>query len=173
MLKGCICAVMMVLCAQTAMANQPEVVRVQEVSRVEIKAAVQQEASRKQRGRIWCVPFARNVSGIEIHGDAWTWWEQAGAEYPKGRVPVAGAVLNFRSSGGMRLGHVAVVSAVVSEREILVDQANWVTNRITTDTVVIDVSERNDWSQVRVENRSNSFGRVYPTYGFIYKAAGA
>jgi hypothetical protein len=24
-----------------------------------------------------CVPYARQVSGIQIYGDAWTWWDQA------------------------------------------------------------------------------------------------
>ena len=34
---------------------------------------------------------------------------------------------------------------------------------------VVDVSEANDWSAVRVGlGRSGDFGAVYPTYGFIY-----
>jgi hypothetical protein len=34
---------------------------------------------------------------------------------------------------------------------------------------VVDVSEANNWSAVRVElGRDNTFGSVYPTYGFIY-----
>lgn len=24
-----------------------------------------------------CVPYARQISGIQIYGDAWTWWGQA------------------------------------------------------------------------------------------------
>lgn len=147
-------------------------VRVVELSRAEVKRSVAEERNRLKRARphrIWCVPFARAVSGIEIRGDAWTWWRKADGTYPKGKVPVSGSVLNFRASGGMRRGHVAVVSGVISSREILVDQANWVRNRVTLDTTVIDVSPNNDWSAVRVENGSDSFGRVYPTYGFIYK----
>lgn len=149
--------------------------QVASASREEVKAAVENATLRiKQgtKGRIWCVPFARAVSGIEIRGDAATWWGQTGATYPKGKVPVSGSVLNFRSTSKMPRGHVAVVSAVISPRKILVDHANWVTNRITLDTVVIDVSEKNDWSAVRVANQSNSFGRVYPTYGFIYRPRG-
>lgn len=149
-------------------------VYVEHMTRDDIKLAVV-DATRDFRHvrRIWCVPFARAVSGIAIHGDARTWWAQAGGAYPKGRVPIAGSVLTFRATGRMPLGHVAVVSQVVDPRRILVDQANWVTNRITTDTMVIDVSEANDWSKVRVQNQYNSFGSVYPTYGFIYKAAAA
>lgn len=147
-------------------------VRIVEISRAEVKKSVKAEQSRIKRTkphRIWCVPFARAVSGIEIRGDAWTWWKKAGSTYPKGKIPVSGSVLNFRASGGMRRGHVAVVSGVISSREILVDQANWVTNRVTLDTTVLDVSPNNDWSAVRVANGSDSFGRVYPTYGFIYR----
>ncbi len=121
--------------------------------------------------RIWCVPFARLVSGVEIKGNANTWWNQAGDRYPRGHTPVMGAVLNFRSSSAMPMGHVAVVSQVVDTRTIQVVQANWTRNRITTDTV-IDVSPRNDWSQVRVAH-GESFGRVNPAYGFIYRPAEA
>jgi surface antigen len=147
-------------------------VRVVEVSRADVKKMVAAEQDRIKHSkphRIWCVPFARAVSGIEIRGDAKTWWKKAGKTYPKGKVPVSGSVLTFRASGGMSRGHVAVVSGIISSRKILVDQANWVTNRVTLDTTVVDVSESNDWSAVRVENGSNSFGRVYPTYGFIYR----
>lgn len=149
-----------------------QLVGVVEVSREDVKTSVAAERKRialAKPQRIWCVPFARAVSGIEIRGDAKTWWDKAGKAYPKGKVPVSGSVLNFRASGRMTRGHVAVVSAVVSSREILVDQANWVTNRVTMDTSVVDVSANNDWSAVRVANGPNSFGRVYPTYGFIYR----
>lgn len=147
-------------------------VYVEQMTRDDLRVAVN-DATQDMRHlrRIWCVPFARAVSGIEIKGNAWTWWEGAGSDYPKGRVPVAGSVLTFRKTNKMPMGHVAVVSHVVDSRRILVDQANWERNRITTDTMVIDVSEKNDWSQVRVQNRYNSFGAVYPTYGFIYRAA--
>ena len=33
---------------------------------------------------------------------------------------------------------------------------------------VVDVSEDNDWSAVRVESFKGSLGRVYPIDGFIY-----
>ncbi|MGC8159731.1 hypothetical protein ACP3WZ_24715, partial [Salmonella enterica] len=31
-----------------------------------------------------CVPFARAASGIQIYGDAWTWWGQAAGRYRRG-----------------------------------------------------------------------------------------
>ncbi|WP_164876011.1 CHAP domain-containing protein [Falsirhodobacter deserti] len=147
-------------------------VYVETMTRDDLRVAVHRTAQEmKHLRRIWCVPFARAVSGINIRGDARTWWGQAGEAYPKGHIPIAGSVLTFRATGRMPLGHVAVVSQVVNERQILVDQANWVTNRITTDTMVIDVSEANDWSKVRVQNQYDSFGSVYPTHGFIYRPA--
>ena len=35
----------------------------------------------REHERRWqCVPFAREMSGIEIYGDAWTWWNAAAEE---------------------------------------------------------------------------------------------
>ena len=116
-----------------------------------------------------CVTFARMFSGINIFGDAWTWWRQAAANFRTGKAPETGSVLVFRPEGRMSRGHVAVVSKIVSEREILVDQANWERNRITQDTLVIDISAQNDWSKVRVENSAGSMGAPYPVFGFIYR----
>jgi surface antigen len=148
-------------------------IRVTALSRAEVKKSVEAERTRLKHtkvNRIWCVPFARAVSGINIRGDAKTWWKKAENHYPKGKVPVSGSVLTFRASGGMTRGHVAVVSGVINSREILVDQANWVRNRVTQDNRVVDVSPNNDWSAVRVASEGNSLGRVYPTYGFIYQS---
>lgn len=119
---------------------------------------------------ISCVPYARNVSGIELNGNAWQWWDNAEGLYARGRVPEAGSILAFRSNGRMRLGHVAVVSRVVNAREIIVDHANWGTGGAVAHSVpVVDVSEANNWTAVRVGlGRSSDFGSVYPTYGFIY-----
>lgn len=72
----------------------------------------------------------------------------------------------------MPLGHVAVVTKIINRREIEVDHANWTHGRVSRSVPVVDVSEANDWSAVRVEVRSSGvFGSVYPTYGFIYDRA--
>ncbi len=122
-----------------------------------------------------CVPFARYLSGIDIMGDARTWWAQAEGRYARGNRPEVGAVLVFRPSGSMRLGHVSVVTGLESSREILVDHANWPgpgvpKGRISRRVSVIDVSPRNDWTMVRVEihGRGSDYGRTYATWGFIY-----
>ncbi len=119
---------------------------------------------------ISCVPFAREVSGIQVAGNAWQWWYNASGQYARGDHPEAGSVLNFRANGRMRLGHVAVVTRVVNSREVIVDHANWQSGGgVSRGMTVVDVSEANNWSAVRVElNHQGTFGSVYPTYGFIY-----
>ena len=116
-----------------------------------------------------CAPFARQLSGIDLYGDAASWWDQADGRYDREAAPSEGGVLVFRRSGRLPSGHVSVVARLVSEREIRVTQANWVHHHITRDEPVIDVSDANDWSQVRVWwAPSNVLGStVYPTYGFI------
>lgn len=118
-----------------------------------------------------CVPFARTASGVEIYGDAHTWWVQAEGRYPRSRVPAPGSVLVLRGYADANRGHVAVVTAIVSEREILIDQANWMNEgEITRRVPVIDVSPAGDWSQVRVywlPTRSMGL-RVYEAQGFIH-----
>lgn len=137
-------------------------------ARAELKAAVAHAIENRPKGRLWCVPFARAVSGVEIKGNAKTWWHQAEGRYARGHEPKVGAVMTFSGSRSMPKGHVAVVSKVLSEREVLVDHANWVRNKVTTDTLVVDVSAKGDWSQVRVANANGTLGRVNPVYGFIY-----
>ncbi len=122
---------------------------------------------------ISCVPYARQASGITVAGNAWQWWDNAVGQYARGDSPEEGSVLNFRANGRMPLGHVAVVARVVNPREIIVDQANWpsagMRGGVSHDVAVVDVSEANNWSAVRVElGHGGDFGSVYPTYGFIY-----
>lgn len=116
-----------------------------------------------------CVPYAREISHISLSGNAFLWWAEASGRYARGNMPEQGSVLNFRAIGRMPLGHVAVVTAVVDNRTILVTQANWVRGTITNDVTVQDVSANNDWSQVKVElGDSSTWGAPYPAYGFIY-----
>ncbi|MFA5120606.1 CHAP domain-containing protein [Zavarzinia sp.] len=124
-----------------------------------------------------CVPYARQVSGVEIKGDAWTWWGQARqVGYQTGGHPKVGAVMVFKRANGMRRGHVAVVRNVVNSREVVIDHANWagrrsgMKGRVDRGVSVIDVSPRNDWSMVRVWYPViDDYGTsIYPLYGFIY-----
>lgn len=124
---------------------------------------------------IQCVPYARELSGIEIRGDAHTWWHKAQGRYSQGRYPEPGAVMVLSRTQKMRHGHVAVVKNIVSQREIEVAHSNWGYNRETRSKVynnmrVKDISANNDWSKVRFwDYPSGTFGRVYPVSGFIYK----
>jgi surface antigen len=127
-----------------------------------------------------CVPFARLVSGIQIFGDAYTWWRQAVGRYQTGYTPKLGAVLCFKPNERMRLGHVAVVSQVVTDRVIQITHANWSPidgerGQIEKNVTVIDVSPAGNWSLVKVwYDPSRDLGSTtYPTYGFIYQDGAA
>lgn len=127
-----------------------------------------------------CVPFARLISGIQIFGDAYTWWKQAVGHYETGFQPRAGAVLCFKPTERMRLGHVAVVSQVLTDRIVQITHANWSPiegsrGKIEKDVTLVDVSPRGDWSEVKVwyDPSRDLGGSTYPTYGFIYPDAQA
>lgn len=122
-----------------------------------------------------CVTFARMFSGIQIFGDAWTWWRQAVSNFRTGKAPETGSVLVFEPHGRMRQGHVAVVSDVLTDRVIRVTHANWGGSRgkVEENVTVVDVSSEGNWSKVKVwYNPINGLGTtIYPTYGFVYKSA--
>lgn len=121
-----------------------------------------------------CVPFARDVSGIDIHGNARTWWEQADGRYARGHAPRVGAVMAFAASGKMRYGHVAMVSQVLSDREVLLTHANWsYRGGIERNVLAVDVSPEGDWSEVRVWYAPiRDLGKTsYHVRGFIYADA--
>lgn len=121
--------------------------------------------------RLQCVPFARDRSGIEIYGDANTWWAKAAGRYPRSSSPAPGSVLVMRGYNDPRRGHVAVVTQVVSSRMILVDHANWLNHgEISVNVPVTDVSPNNDWSAVRVWYiPTRQWGaRIYHADGFIH-----
>lgn len=123
-----------------------------------------------------CAPYARMISGIDIYGNAGTWWGQAAGRYERGQAPEVGAVMVMKPHGRMRVGHVAMVSRVVSDREIAVTHANWSRRGgVEKDVRVIDVSAGGDWSQVKVWFASmGDVGQTsYPTFGFIYGKSSA
>jgi hypothetical protein len=121
-----------------------------------------------------CVEYARSLTGLNIFGDARHWWERARNLYARAAHPAEEAVMVFSGSARLRHGHLAVVSHIVSPREIRVEQANWLNRgEIDRATPVLDVSAGNDWSKVRVwDVPSQQFGsRVYAISGFILKPA--
>lgn len=129
-------------------------------------AEVKEKQARGQR--VWCVPFARTASGVALKGNAGTWWKAAQGVYYRGKAPEEGAVMVFAPHSSSRLGHVAVVSEVVSDRKVLIDHANWHRNKISLKMPVIDVSENNDWSRVQVEGTPGVLGNARPLHGFVY-----
>ena len=134
--------------------------------------ALPEPSIEKAAKRLFCVEYARAVSGLKIFGDAKYWWGRAKNLYARASHPLEEAVMVFSGSARLRRGHLAVVSKIVSPREIRVEQANWMNKgEIDHNTPVLDVSKNNDWSRVRVwDVPSKQFGaRVYAISGFILK----
>ncbi|MEH3120869.1 MAG: CHAP domain-containing protein [Sphingomonas phyllosphaerae] len=124
-----------------------------------------------QARSLQCAPFAREVSGIDIHGNANTWWGQAAGRYDRGTAPEVGAVMAFKATRAMPVGHVAMVSKIVSAREVLLTHANWSRRGgIERDVRAVDVSAAGDWSEVRVwfAGIGDLGTSSYPLAGFIY-----
>lgn len=119
---------------------------------------------------ITCAPFARELSGIALYGDAYTWWSGAAGRYERGERPALGSVLVLRKTSRLRSGHVSVVTRLLGPRQVLVTQANWVPGQLDEDQLVVDVSDANDWSAVRVWYPPvNQLGvHVYAAHGFIH-----
>lgn len=122
-------------------------------------------------GVLQCAPYAREISGIQLFGRAADWWNQAAGKYARGNEPEVGAVLAFSSTRSMPAGHVAMVSKVISGREVLLTHANWsYRGGIERNVRAIDVSPNNDWTQVKVWFAPiGDVGlRANPARGFIY-----
>ena len=122
-----------------------------------------------------CVPYARQVSGIQLYGDAHTWWDQAAGRYERGHAPEAGAVMSFKKTDRNPFGHVAMVSKVVNDREVLLTHASWSRpGGIERNVRAVDVSAAGDWSEVRVWYApTGGLGTSsYPVNGFIYSNRG-
>jgi hypothetical protein len=80
----------------------------------------------------------------------------------------------------MRLGHVAVVTQVLTDRIVQITHANWSPiegsrGKIEKDVTLVDVSPAGDWSEVKVwyDPNRDLGGSTYETYGFIYQDAKA
>lgn len=117
-----------------------------------------------------CVPYARDHSGIRIWGDAVSWWGKAAGRFERSSSPEPGAIIVIRGYDDDERGHVAIVRRVLNDREIVVDHANWLnTGEISLDNPIMDVSDDNDWSEVRVWYAPGRHygGRVYQVQGFI------
>jgi surface antigen len=129
--------------------------------------SVMQDSGQKP---LQCVPYARDHSSVKIFGDAYTWWDKAADKYQRSAAPESGSVMVLAGYAGPDRGHVAVVQKIVSTREIRIDHANWLDDgSIYLNDPVVDVSQDNDWSTVRVFNIQTGAwgGNIYPVQGFI------
>jgi len=123
------------------------------------------------QARLQCVAYARQISAVQLSGNARDWWGHADGVYTRGSTPRAGAVLAFRATHAMPMGHVAVVSKVIDDRHVLINHANWSRlGMVERGVMAVDVSDAGDWSKVRVwYAHTNSLGlRPSPAFGFIY-----
>lgn len=137
-------------------------------------APLKAPAVHRLTARLQCVPYAREESGVELRGNASTWWQQARGMYLRTQKPESGSVIAMRGFRNPGRGHVAVVRQVLSDRSIIVDHANWLNSgEVTLNVPMVDVSPRNDWTQVRVWHiPTQSWGvRVYNVQGFILPKA--
>jgi hypothetical protein len=125
------------------------------------------------QARLQCVAFARQTSDVQLSGNARDWWGHAEGVYSRGQAPRTGAVLAFRATRAMPMGHVAVVSKVIDDRHVLINHANWShPGMVERGVMAVDVSDAGDWSKVRVwYAHTHSLGlRPSPAFGFIYPA---
>lgn len=141
-------------------------------ARIALALSLSLMATQPAQAQFWqCAPFARMISGINIFGNAGTWWKQAAGKFARGSLPKVGSVMSFMPTQKMRVGHVAMVSKVLGAREVLLTHANWSRRgRVETDVRAIDVSDKGDWSKVKVWYASTGgLGTsTYPVNGFIY-----
>ncbi|HWW64039.1 MAG TPA: CHAP domain-containing protein [Sphingomonadaceae bacterium] len=132
-------------------------------------------ATTPAQAQYWqCVTFARAASGIELYGNAYTWWGQADGVYERGHTPRPGSVMVMKPGHGMRVGHVAMVSEIVDARTVKLTHANWsVRGGVEHDVLAVDVSDEGDWSKVRVwwAPIHDLGSTTYDAYGFIYPNA--
>lgn len=123
---------------------------------------------------ISCVPYARDVSGLQIRGDAHTWWHQAAGKYKRSQRPKVGAVFVLSKSSRLRYGHLSVVKRIINSRTIEVAHSNWGSDKTSRSVIyermrVEDVSPKNDWTRARFWNyHTGAYGSPYIASGFIY-----
>ena len=118
-----------------------------------------------------CVTYARRLTGVDLRGDAWTWWQNARGKYGRSSKPKRGSILVLQRTDHLRYGHLAVVTRVRGPREILVEHANWLNRgQIHKHQIVRDVSVKGDWSAVKVwYTPGKTMGkRTYSVSGFIH-----
>ncbi len=127
-----------------------------------------------------CAPFARAISGIQLFGDAAGWWGQALGRYARGNAPAIGAAMVFKAGRSMRVGHVATVTGIISDRIVNVTHANWSPingrrGKVETDVQIVDVSPNNDWTSVKVWYAPiKAVGTsAHAVFGFVYPDATA
>lgn len=163
-----LCLMTLAGCATEPRASTSPDIKIGRISEDRLANALLEVQRKQSKGqRVWCVPFARDLSGIDIYGNAKTWWAQAKGRYARSREPAVGSVMSFMPTRRNPNGHVAVVSSMVSDRQVRLDHTNWQRSKVSRDMLAVDVSQANDWSMVRLESVPGQLGAQYPVQGFI------
>jgi surface antigen len=122
-----------------------------------------------------CVQFVKKVSAVALHGNAYEWWDAADGAYARGQKPQSGAVMVFSKTRHLPYGHVALVQKQLDARTILIDHANWSLiaghrGHVERSVRVVDVSDKNDWSKVKVwyASLAGVGNTIYSLRGFVY-----
>jgi len=125
-----------------------------------------------------CVQFVKKASTVTLHGNAYQWWDAANGVYGRGNAPSPGAVMVFSKTRHLPFGHVALVEKQLDDRTLLIDHANWSRiggrrGHVERSVRVVDVSDNNDWSKVRVwyASLSGVGDTIYNLRGFVYPKA--
>jgi surface antigen len=123
-----------------------------------------------------CEPFIQCTKYVQEHGfsditvgkdnGAKLFWTVADSKgYSKGFVPAVDAVLVWDGWDTNQYGHVAIVANKISSTEITIKHSNWGNDGCEDlSDNVRDVSVKNDWTLVKVNNGATD----YKTFGFIY-----
>ena len=137
--------------------------------------SAQRRAARELPPYLQCVPYARERSGVQIYGDARTWWDQADGPLQARQPPTrrrGDGVSPARQHAPRpcRRGR-----RVIDSRTVLLDHANWSPidgrrGQIERGVKAVDVSPANDWSEVRVwyAPLQDLGTTAWPVAGFIY-----
>lgn len=137
---------------------------------------------------IECVDYIKSnypaYASMAGSGKAENWWSKAASlpdKFNRTNTPTAGAVLVFPHWSSNSAGHVAYVTKVLSNNEILINHANWnpvtgkVDGGIYTNISVKDASN-GKWTAVKMQYgaKNGVYGNTsYAVFGFISPKAAA
>lgn len=130
-------------------------------------------------GLCQCVDYAKENGWSDFSGlgFAYKWWFAATEKtssyyvpgYPVGNIPQIGAVLVLKPWSGNTAGHVAIVTKIVDDDEILVNHANWRNDEVIRIGDKVKDASGGKWKKILVQYGADYGSTTYDTNGFIYQ----